>query len=153
KSAFLSYGLVFSLVGFALVSTIFLGFKTQIIGLFAVNSPEVIDFFGVVLLITLFALLSSILDAYSRSFLKVAVPTLVREVFLRLLTGVLVGSYLLQWITFTQVMQGLVAVYGFALLGVLLYLIWLGVLKLDFRWNSFPKGFRTSFIHFSLITF
>src|SRR5690606_30637071 len=31
KSAFLSYGLVFSLVGFALVSTIFLGFKTQII--------------------------------------------------------------------------------------------------------------------------
>jgi len=153
KSAFLSYGLILSLVGFALVSTIFLGFKAQIIGLFAVNSPEVIDFFGIVLLITLFALLSSILDAYSRSFLKVAVPTLVREVFLRLLTGILVGSYLLQWITFPQVMQGLVAVYGLALLGVLVYLLWLGVLKLDFRWNTFPKGFRTSFVKFSLITF
>jgi O-antigen/teichoic acid export membrane protein len=153
KSAFLSYGLVFSLVGFAIVSTIFLGFKTQIIGLFAVNSPEVIDFFGVVLLITLFSLLSSILDSYSRSFLKVAVPTLIREVFLRLLTGILVGSYLLKWITFAQVMQGLVAVYGLALLGVLVYLLWLGVLKLDFRWNTFPTGFRTSFIYFSLITF
>lgn len=153
KSAFLSYGLALSLVGFTLVSIIFLGFKAQIIGLFAVNSPEVIDFFGIVLLITLFALLSSILDAYSRSFLKVAVPTLVREVFLRLLTGILVGSYLLQWITFPQVMQGLVAVYGLALSGVLVYLLWLGVLKLDFRWNTFPKGFRTSFIKFSLITF
>lgn len=153
KSAFLSYGLVFSLVGFALVSSIFLGFKTQIINLFAVNSPEVIDFFGVVLLITLFSLLSSILDSYSRSYLKVAVPTLIREVFLRLLTGILVGSYLLKWISFTQVMQGLVSVYGLALLGVLVYLLWLGVLKLDFRWNTFPKGFRTSFIQFSLITF
>ncbi|MEB2780637.1 polysaccharide biosynthesis C-terminal domain-containing protein [Algoriphagus sp. C2-6-M1] len=153
QSAFLSYGLVFSLVGFAVVSTIFFGFKTQIIDLFAVNSPEVIDFFGIVLLITLFALLSSILDAYSRSFLKIAVPTLVREVFLRLLTGILVGAYLVEWISFPQVMQGLVAVYGFALLGVLVYLLWLGVLKLDFRWNTFPNGFRTSFIQFSLITF
>lgn len=153
KSAFLSYGLAFSLVGFVVVSSIFLGFKTQIVGLFAVNSPEVIDFFGVVLLITLFALLSSILDSYSRSYLKVAIPTLIREVFLRLLTGILVGSYLLKWITFPQVMQGLIAVYGFALLGILVYLIWLGVLKLDFRWNTFPKGFRTSFMHFSLVTF
>ena len=153
KSAFLSYGLVFSLVGFAVVSGIFLGFKTEIIGLFSANSPEVIDFFGVVLLITLFSLLSSILDSYSRSYLKVAVPTLIREVFLRLLTGILVGSYLLQWITFNQVMQGLVAVYGLALLGVLVYLLWLGVLKLDFRWNTFPQGFRSSFIQFSLITF
>ena len=153
QSAFLSYGLVFSMIGFALVCSIFLGFKSQIIELFAVNSPEVIDFFGVVLLVTLFSLLSSILDAYSRSFVKVAVPTLMREVFLRLLTGVLVGVYLLNWINFNQVMSGLVAVYGIAFLGVLIYLIWLGVLKLDFRWHTFPKGFRTSFIQFSLITF
>lgn len=153
QSAFLSYGLVFSMAGFALVSAIFLGFRTEIISLFATNSPEIIDFFGVVLLITLFALLSSILDAYSRSYVKVAVPTLVREVFLRLLTGILVGAYLLKWISFPQVMQGLVAVYGIAFLGVLVYLLWLGVLKLDFRWNTFPKGFRTSFLQFSLITF
>ncbi|MEN2282553.1 polysaccharide biosynthesis C-terminal domain-containing protein [Algoriphagus sp. SE2] len=153
QSAFLSYGIVLSLTGFAAVSAIFLGFKTQIIIVFAVNSPEVIDFFGIVLLITLFALLSSILDAYSRSYLKIAVPTLVREVFLRLLTGILVGSYLLKWISFTQVMQGLVIVYGLALLGVLGYLLWLGVLILDFHWNTFPKGFRKSFIEFSLITF
>lgn len=153
QSAFLSYGLVFSMAGFAVVSMVFLGFKTQIIELFAVNSPEVVDFFGIVLLITLFALLSSIFDAYSRSFVKVAVPTLIREVFLRLLTGVLVGTYLLKWISFPQVMQGLVAVYGFAFLGVLVYLLWLGVLTLDFRWNIFPQGFRTSFIQFSLVTF
>ncbi len=153
QSAFLSYSLLLAMAGFAVVSLIFLGFKDEIVNLFAANSPEVIDFFGVVLLITLFALLNSILDAYSRSFLKVAIPTFFREVLLRLLTGILVGIYLLGWISFTVVMQGLVLVYGLAMAGMLVYLLWLGVLKFDFRWNSFPKGFRTSFIQFSLVTF
>jgi O-antigen/teichoic acid export membrane protein len=153
QSAFLSYSLAFSLIGFLLVSILFFGLKSQIIDLFAVNSPQVLDFLGVVLLITLFALISSIMDAYSRSYLKVAIPTFFREVVLRFLTSVLVMIYLLKWINFEQVMQGLVIVYGLALLGVLVYLIGLGVLKLDFRWKSFPEGFRSSFIRFSLITF
>ncbi|TDQ19344.1 O-antigen/teichoic acid export membrane protein [Algoriphagus boseongensis] len=153
QSAFLSYSLLFSLLGFALVSLLFFGFKEPIISLFATNSPEVVDFLGIVLLITLFSLLSSVLDAFARSYLKVAIPTFFREVFLRLLTSILVGIYLLKWISFEQVMQGLVLVYGIALVGVLIYLIWLGVLKLDFTWTNFPKGFRSSFLRFSLITF
>ncbi len=153
QSAFLSYGLAISLLGFAVVSILFFGFKTQIIGAFAVNSPEVIDFLGVVLLITLFALLSSVLDAYSRSYVKVAVPTLIREVFLRLLTSILVGLYLLDWIAFDQVMIGLALVYGFALLGVLVYLYWLGVLRFRLDWGALPSGLRGSFVKFSLITF
>jgi len=153
KSAFLSYSLLIALGGFLVVSLLFVAFKSQIVGLFAANSPEVIDFLGVVLLITLFALLNSILDAFSRSFLKVAIPTFFREVFLRLLTACLVSAYLLKWISFPEVMNGLVLVYGLALAGVLFYLIWLKVLTFDLNWKSFPKGFRSSFINFSLITF
>lgn len=153
QSAFLTYSLALSLLGFAVVSLLFFGFKDQIMGLFATNSPEVIDFLGVVLLITLFALLSSVMDAYSRSYLKVAIPTFFREVFLRFLTSLLVGIYLLGWINFDQVMIGLVVVYGLALLGVLVYLIWLGKVHIDFNWKNFPPGFRSSFIRFSLITF
>lgn len=153
KSAFLSYSLAFSLLGFLVVSLLFVGFKEQVIGLFAANSPEVIDFLGIAILITLFALLSSVLDAYGRSFLKVAIPTFFREVFLRFLTSVLVSVYLIGWIDFEWVMRGLVLVYGIALFGVLVYLIWLKVLVLDFRWASFPPGFRSSFLKFSLVTF
>lgn len=153
QSAFLTFGLALSLVGFASVSLIFFGFKEQLVSLFATNSPEVINFLGVVLLITLFALLSSVMDAYSRSYLKVAIPTFFREVFLRFLTSVLVGIYLLGWIDFDQVMLGLVVVYGMGLLGVLVYLIWLGKVHLDFNWKNFPPGFRSAFIRFSLITF
>lgn len=153
QSAFLTYSLAISLVGFAVVSILFFGFKNQIMELFATNSPEVIDFLGIVLLITLFALLSTVMDAYSRSFLKVAIPTFFREVFLRFLTSVLVGIYLLDWINFDQVMAGLVFVYGLALFGVLAYLLWLGKVHIDFNWKNFPPGFRSSFIRFSLITF
>jgi O-antigen/teichoic acid export membrane protein len=153
QSAFLTYSLALSLLGFLAVSFIFFGFKEQIMGLFAANSPEVINFLGIVLLITLFALLSSVMDAYSRSYLKVAIPTFFREVFLRILTAVLVGIYLLGWINFDQVMAGLVGVYGLGFLGVLVYLIWLGKVHIDFNWRNFPPGFRSSFIRFSLITF
>jgi O-antigen/teichoic acid export membrane protein len=50
-------------------------------------------------------------------------------------------------------MQGLVFVYALAMSGMLIYLLWLGVLKLNFDWKNFPKGFRTAFIQFSLVTF
>jgi O-antigen/teichoic acid export membrane protein len=50
-------------------------------------------------------------------------------------------------------MNGLVLVYGLALAGVLIYLIWLRVLTFDLNWKTFPKGFRSSFVQFSLITF
>ncbi len=153
QSAFLSFSILLAFGGFTLVCSLFLIFQTQIIGLFAVNSPQVIDFLQVVLLITFFSLLSSILDAYGRSFLKIAVPTFFREVFLRLLTGLLVGSYFLGWIGFEIVMNGLVVVYGISTFGVLVYLLWLGVLKFDFKWSNFPAGFRSSFLKFSLITF
>lgn len=153
QSAFLTYSLGLSFIGFTLVSIVFFGFKEQLIDIFASNSPQVIDFLGIVLVIALFSLLSSVLDAYARSYVKVAIPTFFREVFLRLLTSILVAIYLVGWINFDQVMQGLIMVYGLSLSGVWVYLIWLKVFKLDFSWGNFPKGFRTSFIRFSLITF
>lgn len=153
QSAFLSFSILLAFVGFGLVCSIFLIFKSQIVSLFSANSPEVINFLQVVLLITFFSLLSSILDAYARSYLKIAIPTFFREVLLRLLTGILVGSYFLELIPFDLVMNGLVFVYGITTLAVLIYLLWLKVLKFDFNWNNFPDGFRSSFLRFSLITF
>ncbi|WP_373397986.1 hypothetical protein V8V91_26460 [Algoriphagus halophilus] len=80
-SAFLSFSILLALGGFFLVCSLFLLFKTQLIALFATNSPQVIDFLQVVLLITLFSLLSSIFDSYARSYLKVAVPTFLGKYF------------------------------------------------------------------------
>lgn len=152
-AALLTFALLISFMGFGLVSLLFFGFKQQVISLFASNSPEVINFLGVVLFIALFSVWSSVLDSFARSFVKVGIPTFFREVFLRLLTSILVALYLLKWIDFDQVMQGLVGVYGASLFGVAIYMLWLGVLKLDFSWGQFPKGFKSSLLKYSLITF
>lgn len=153
QGALLTFSLFFSFLGFGLVSILFFGFKEEIFSLFASNSPEVINFLSIVLFIALFSVWNSILDAFARSYVKVGIPTFFREVFLRLLTSILVALYLLKWISFDQVMQGLVLVYGIAMLGVSIYMVWLGVFKFDFSWSRFPSGFKSSLLKYSLLTF
>ncbi|KPQ17420.1 MAG: Membrane protein involved in the export of O-antigen and teichoic acid [Algoriphagus marincola HL-49] len=153
QSSFLSFSLLIAFLGFILAASLFWLFQDEIVGLFAKNSPEVIRYLWIVLFITFLALANSILDAYSRSYLKVSIPTFFREVFLRLLTGIWMIFYLIKWIDFDQMMAGLIGVYGLPLIGMVVYLSYLRVLKLDFSWSKFPKGFRTAFIQFSLITF
>ena len=153
QSALLTFSLLFSFLGFGFVSLFFFGFKEEIVSLFASNSPEVINFLSIVLFISLFSVWNSILDAFARSYVKVGIPTFFREVFLRLLTSVLVALYLLKWIDFDQVMQGLVLVYGLSMLGVTIYMVWLGVFKFDFSWSRFPRGFKSSLLKYSLLTF
>lgn len=153
QAALLTFSLLFSFLGFGLVSVFFFGFKEEIVSLFASNSPEVINFLSIVLFIALFSVWNSILDAFARSYVKVGIPTFFREVFLRLLTSVLVALYLLKCIGFDQVMQGLVLVYGLSMLGVTIYMVWLGVFKFDFSWSRFPRGFKSSLLKYSLLTF
>lgn len=149
---FFSFTLILSLIGFGLVAVGFLSFKSQIIAAYAAHSPEIIDFLGVVLFITLFAVLNSVLDAFTRSFLKIAVPTFFREVVLRLLVTVLVSSYLFDWLGFDQMMWGLASIYCLTLLGMVGYMIHLDLLVLDFNWKVFPSRFKGEYIKYSLIT-
>ncbi|MDO9554104.1 oligosaccharide flippase family protein [Rhodonellum sp.] len=150
--SFFTLSLLLTLLGFILVAILFFVFKETIISAFAVNSPEVVDFFGVVLFITLFSVLNTILDSFCRSFIKVAVPAFFREVILRLLVSILVGTYFLRFITFDHMMWGLALVYFISLMGMILYMVRIKVFKLKFKFKSFPAGFKTEFIKYSLIT-
>lgn len=150
--AFFSFTVLLSLIGFGLVAAACLLFKKQIIAAYAANSPEVINFLAVVLFIALFAVLNSILDSFTRSLLKVAVPAFFREVILRLLVTLLVGSYMLNWLSFASMMWGLAGIYLFTLMGMVLYMAHLRVLVLDFRWGIFSRELKKDYIKYSLIT-
>src|SRR5690554_1476051 len=152
QNAFFSLALVLSFVGFALVASAFLLFRNQIIASYSVNSPEIINFLGIVLFVAFFAVTSSILDAFARSFIKIAVPTFYREVFLRLLTTLLISGYLFDWISFDQMMWGMAGIYLLTLLGMISYMAYLGILKLDFGFHVFGSKFRKEFISYSLFT-
>src|SRR5690606_37587658 len=138
--------------GFGAVALGFVVFKEQLVQAYAANSPELINFLGVVLFITLFAVLNSVLDAFTRSFMKIAVPTFFREVVLRLLVSAIVGAYLLGWLSFEQLMWGLADIYLFTLLGMIIYMIKNGMFKLQFDWSVLTSGFRREYLQYSLIT-
>jgi O-antigen/teichoic acid export membrane protein len=150
--AFFTMSLLLSLIGFIIVAALFFFFKESLISAFATNSPEVIDFFAVVLFITFFSVLNSILDAFCRSFLKVAIPSFFREVLLRLLVAILVLIYLMKWIQFDQMMWGLAGTYLISLLGMIIYMLKNQIFKIDFGFDSFPEGFVREFLNYSLIT-
>ncbi|MCL6258783.1 oligosaccharide flippase family protein [Aquiflexum sp. TKW24L] len=152
QGSFLTFSVLVTLFGFISVSLLFFIFKDQIISAFAVNSPQVIDFFIVVLLITLFAVVNTVLDAFSRSYMKIAIPTLLREVLLRLLSTILVSLYLIGWIEFDQMVWGLALNYLIVLMTLMVYMFRIGIfdLKLDFDFGR--KGFKSEFLIYSFIT-
>ncbi len=152
KFAFFTLSLVLTLLGFIVVAGLFLIFRDNIVNAFARNSPEVINFLGVVLFITFFSVMNTILDAFCRSFIKVAVPAFFRDVVLRLLIAVLISTYLLDYLTFDQLMWGLVIVYLTALIGMIGYMLKIRIFKLDFNFSSFPFDFKKEFIGYSMIT-
>lgn len=150
--AFFTLSLVLTFVGFLIVAALFLIFKDHVISAFATNSPEVIDFLGVVLFITLFSVMNTILEAFCRSFMKIAVPTFFREVVNRLFTALLIGLYFIDWLNFDQMIWGLAVLYLITVIGMLFYMLRIDIFKLDFDFTSFPKGFRSEFMKYSLIT-
>ncbi|MEX2595168.1 MAG: oligosaccharide flippase family protein [Anditalea sp.] len=150
--AFFTMSLFLSFIGFLLITFLLFIFKSNIISAFATNSPEVIDYLGVVLLITFFSVLNTILDSFCRSFMKIAVPSFFRDVFLRILISILVGSYFMEWISFQAMMWGLSTLYFITLFGMGIFMFRNGLLKLNFNWKSIPKAFKKEFLGFSLIT-
>jgi len=152
-ATFFTYSLVLSILGFSIVATLFFIFQDVIVNAFAANSPEVIAYLGIVLLITLLAVLNTIFDSFARSFLKIAIPNFIREVALRLLITLLIICYIQQWLSFDQIMWGLGAVYFVTLLMMVLYMIYLREFRLDFSFGTLSSDFKKKFMKFSLITF
>ncbi|MCH6233665.1 oligosaccharide flippase family protein [Cognataquiflexum rubidum] len=152
QGSFLTFSVLVTLMGFIAVSLLFFIFKSQIIAAFAVNSPQVIDFFVVVLLITLFAVVNTVLDAFSRSYMKIAIPTLLREVFLRLLSTVLVSVYLVGWIDFDQMIWGLSLNYLIVLGSLIIYMFRIGIFRVETDFFFERKGFKSEFLNYSFIT-
>lgn len=149
----LTLGLLYGFFGFLITTGLLLLFRGKIIEAFAENSPEVIGFLWVVILIVFFSVLNSILEAYCRSYYKIAVPTFFREIFNRLLSTILVTLYFFDWISFDQLIGLLSTIYFLSLVGMIFYMKKIKVFQLDFDLKVFPKGFHREFLKFCLISF
>ncbi|MEX2513005.1 MAG: oligosaccharide flippase family protein [Cyclobacteriaceae bacterium] len=152
QHAFFTLSLFLAIIGFLLVMVLFLVFKENIIKAYAENAPELIDFLAVVLFITFFAMLFSILESFSRSYVKVAFPTFLKEVFQRIGILISVLANYMDWISFEGMLWSLAGIYLVSVLLMGGYIGRLKIFKFDFHWFRFPENFKKDFLQYSLIT-
>ncbi|OEJ99971.1 lipopolysaccharide biosynthesis protein [Roseivirga misakiensis] len=102
-------------IGFLILSLLTVIFRSTIVDYFAKESSMFVDYFQVTVLITFLIINFQLLEAYSKSLLKIVVPTLLRDVGLRILSTLILLLYGFEIISFPTLIYSLIGVYGIVL--------------------------------------
>jgi O-antigen/teichoic acid export membrane protein len=98
-------------------------------------------------------LITSLLEAYSRSLLKTVIPNLLREVVSRLLLSVFVLLYFLDYLTFQQFIITTTLGYLTCLITLVIYLAKQGDLKIGLEFSVTHKLKLPELLRYSLLSF
>jgi len=153
EAGFISLITLLALGGFAIFFVAFKVFETSILSYFETNAREIIQYASVVLWLTLILLITSLLEAYSRSLLKMIFPNLLREVVVRVILAVLVICYFQGYISYNQFIIGTVLGYLFCLLLLVFYLSLLKKISFTFNFKSIPTDKIKGLVIYSSLSF
>lgn len=130
---FLAFGIWVTLVGFALVTGLLLLGQPLLEGWFREKSPLLLDYLPGLIVLSLAVTLFETLSYYLRSYYKVFVPTLLREIGIRLVQTVGLVLLWLDWLSFDRFMEVYIGSYVAAMAVILFYTAWIGRLNLRLR--------------------
>ncbi|MFY0593062.1 polysaccharide biosynthesis C-terminal domain-containing protein [Roseivirga sp.] len=116
NKSFLSAIVLGGSIGFLLLSVLSLVFRAPIVDYFSKESELFIDYFQVTVLITFLIINFQLLEAFSRSHLKIVAPTVLRDVGLRILSTSILLLYGFEVIDFPVLIYSLIGVYGVVLI-------------------------------------
>lgn len=129
-NSFISLILTLALFTYGIFLLIFFMFQDHFVSFFDENAGGIIQYTSLILWLTFFLLFINLLEQYSRSLMNIAFPSLLRDVGVRILQGLLVTVYFVRLITFHE----------FLIYSIVIYLLILAALAL----NLFARGFRYS---------
>ncbi|MBX2962586.1 MAG: oligosaccharide flippase family protein [Cyclobacteriaceae bacterium] len=152
-ASFITMMLAFSLVGFGIFWTIFTLAKSRILSFFNNQADLLAPYLHLVLWLTFLMLVTTLLETYSRSLLKVAFPNLLREVVVRLLQAILVSLYFTKVISFHHFLIANVAIYGVVLFILIINLSVAGQLKIHFDFSFLQSKRLREILQFSALSF
>jgi O-antigen/teichoic acid export membrane protein len=150
--SFINSILMLSVVGYGIFILIFFLLKSNIIGFFEKNAGTLPNYLSLILWMTFFLMVTTILEYYSRSLLKIVIPNFLREILTRLLQGILVTLYFVQVITFDQFLTFSVIIYLIALLILSAYLYSQGNLKFNLSFQPIPIAKTKEILLYSLLS-
>ncbi len=137
---FFFWTLIVPIVGFFIFLLVFLLFKQPIIGMFSEKSSLFVNYFHVVIPLSLFMLYQSIFEANSNVLMRIVVPKLVREVGIRLGLLIIYLLYGFHKISLDGLVLGFCITYLLAALIDMAYLFTLQKISLkpDLKFISKP---------------
>ena len=139
-NGFLGYILIAPLIGFTAFLLIYFLLNDSFRRVYVEHSPLLIRYFWIFPIITFCLLYQAILESYSRVNLRIVVPAIIREIFLKGSNSCLALLFGFHYISFDQLVFGIVIVNILAVVFLFIYLKILGqlFLKLDFSFVRKP---------------
>ncbi len=122
KEAFFTMMLFMAVCGFIIFAVISYLIKEPLTGIFIAKSPEVPQYFLLVLLLISIMVVHNVISDFARSNLEIVMPNFLKEVLLRLLTTVSIGLYIIEWVNFDQFLYCIVGIYFINLIILSIYL-------------------------------
>lgn len=153
SGSFISLMLLLSVIGFSIFFLVFQLFETSILAYFEDNAKEIIHYASLVLWLTLILLITSLMEAYSRSLLKTVVPSLLREIVSRVLLSLFVLFYFLGYLNFQQFIITTTLGYILCLIILMIYLAKNGDLKLGLEFSATHRVKVPELLKYSLLSF
>ena len=150
KHRLFSFLFLTAIIGNALILGIGLLFSDAIASRYAETSPDYIDYLFVTGIIIVSNSLFDIFFSYSRSILKVVVPSFLRDVYLRLGSLLLVIGYAMNWWDFHQAVIGLGIVYFCSFLFLFVNLLINHGFRFDFNLKIIDSTWRKNLIKFGI---
>lgn len=150
KHQLLSFALIGTFVGFLLLTVVLWLFQGPVVAYFSVNASELNEYYHVVTALILVFAVHSIFETYSRILLKIIAINLIKEVLVRVLLSLAVTLYFLQFISFEQMVNGLLVIHLIALVSLLGYIHWIGQLRLSPKFDQLEGSFIKKLINYSL---
>ena len=139
-NGFLGYILIAPLIGFTTFLLIYFLLNDSFRKVYVEHSPLLIRYFWIFPIITFCLLYQAILESYSRVNLRIVVPAIIREIFLKSSNSCLALLFGFHYISFDQLVFGIVIVNILAVVFLFIYIKILGqlFLKLDFSFVRKP---------------
>ncbi|RRB02905.1 polysaccharide biosynthesis protein [Larkinella rosea] len=150
NSGFLGFLLAFPLIGISLFSAAYFIFEQPIQDYFAEKSAGLIPYHVLVVPLTIFWIYISVLESYCRNNARIAIPTFIREVYLKLANVLVILLFGLGWYNFDWMLYLMVAAYGLAVVILLVYIYQLGKFSLRFDVGRLKEGMFRQMVYFGL---
>lgn len=148
-NGFFFYLMMVPLIGTCLFGLLFLLLKGPIADYFRANSELFVDYYYWVLPLGCFLLYSTIFETYSTVLMRIAVPKIIKEIFLRLLLMIAYILYGFRLIGLNEFIACFVGIYGIAMFAVFYYVSRIGPISLRHDSSFIDKSLRKDFFSYS----